>query len=65
VVEEADECGYWLELIMEGELLPPSQVTMLHQEASEWAAIVTASIRTSKGRQPLVFNQQSAIINEK
>ncbi|MBN1492437.1 MAG: four helix bundle protein [Phycisphaerae bacterium] len=65
VVEEADECGYWLELIMEGELLPPQQVAMRHQEASELAAIFTASIRTSKGRQPLVFNQQSAIENQK
>jgi len=39
VVEEADECGYWLELIMDGELIPRPQVEPLHQEANELAAI--------------------------
>jgi len=51
VVEEADECGYWLELIMDGELLPCPQVEPLHQEANELAAIFVASVRTSKNLQ--------------
>jgi len=51
VVEEADECGYWLELIMDGELLPRPQVEPLHQEANELAAIFVASVRTSKNLQ--------------
>ena len=55
VVEEADECEYWLELIMEGKLLPEDKVKLLHQEAHELAAIFVASIRTAK----------SAIINQK
>jgi four helix bundle protein len=48
VVEEADECGYWLELIMDGELLSRQQVEPLHKEANELAAIFVASVRTTK-----------------
>ncbi len=55
VIEEADECEYWLELIIDGELLPKSNVQPLHQEAHELAAIFVASVRTAK----------SAIVNQK
>lgn len=50
VVEEADECCFWLELIMDGELLPRVKVEPLCQEASELTAIFVASIRTAKGK---------------
>ena len=60
VIEEADECGYWPELIMDGDLLPRPQVEPLHQEANELAAIFVASARTSKST---ISNQQSGIIN--
>jgi four helix bundle protein len=43
VEEEADECGYWMELIVDGNLLPASKVTALLQEASELTAIMAAS----------------------
>jgi four helix bundle protein len=50
VVEEIDECGYWLELIMDGELLPAERVKPLHDEAEELTAIfVTASRTASSG----------------
>lgn len=45
VVEEIDECGYWLELIMEGELLPAERVKPLHTEAEELTAIFVAASR--------------------
>ncbi len=48
VVEEADECCYWLELIMEGGLLPVEQVKDLHKEAEEITAIMTASRKTAR-----------------
>jgi len=48
VLEEADESSYWLELIMDGELLPRPQVESLHQEADELAAIFFTTIRTTK-----------------
>ena len=47
-LEETDECCYWLELIMEGELLPRPQIKPLHQEADELAAIFFTSTRTTK-----------------
>jgi len=46
VVEEADESGFWLELIMEGGLIPKEQVGDLHREANELTAIMTASRKT-------------------
>jgi four helix bundle protein len=48
VIEEADESAYWLELIIEGELLPAAKVTALQKEADELTAIFTASHMTSK-----------------
>lgn len=48
VVEEADESCYWLELIMDGELLPKDQVVDLHREANEITAIMTASRKTAR-----------------
>jgi four helix bundle protein len=43
VEEEADESGFWMELIVEGELLPAKKVSDLLQEASELTAIMAAS----------------------
>ena len=48
VIEEADESAYWLELIIDGELLPVAKVTALLKEADELTAIFTASQMTSK-----------------
>jgi four helix bundle protein len=48
VEEEADECCYWLELVIEGNLLPASRVTPLLKEAQELTAIFTASGRTAR-----------------
>ena len=50
VVEEADESGYWMELIVEGNLLPDKQVSPLLQESEELVALFTASIRTTRER---------------
>ncbi|WP_447974574.1 four helix bundle protein [Nitrospira sp. Kam-Ns4a] len=48
VEEEADESSYWLELIIEGGLMPKDRVTPLLQEADELVAIMVASKRTAK-----------------
>jgi four helix bundle protein len=48
VIEESDECAYWMELIMEGNLLPREQVELLYKESDELTAIFIASVRTSK-----------------
>ena len=59
VVEEADECCFWLELIVEGDLLPKEKVETLLIEANELTAIFVSSIKTTKS------NQKSAIKNQK
>jgi four helix bundle protein len=50
VVEEADECVYWLELIVEGELLKKALVEPLLLEANELTAIMIASHKTAQSR---------------
>lgn len=47
VEEEADERAFWLELIIEGELLSAAQIQPLLQEASELVAMIAASKKTA------------------
>ena len=75
VEEEADESAYWMELIIEGELLKRKQVVSLLDEANELARImaqsrITASnalIRSERrqAKTKMVSNRQSAIGNRK
>ncbi len=48
--EEADESLYWLEVIVEAELMPKHRVALLHKEADEILSIVVASIMTARTR---------------
>ena len=50
VEEEADESGYWLELLVDGGLLSHAQLAELMQEADELVAITVASIKTARQR---------------
>jgi four helix bundle protein len=56
--EEADESGYWLELILAAGMLERSLVDPLLQEANELTAILAASVRTVKiqNRKPQIAN---------
>jgi four helix bundle protein len=49
VEEEADETAFWMELIVDGGLLPEAKVVALLKEASELTAIM-ASSRISASR---------------
>ena len=60
VAEEADESCFWLELIIEGQLVPEHLVQPLLEEANELTAIFTASAKTTR-----LTNQQSKINNRK
>ena len=60
VVEEADESGYWLELIVEGELLAKRLVEPLLKEANELTAIMVASRKSAMSS---IENQKSKIKN--
>ena len=48
VVEEADESVFWLELLIEGELIEKHKIEPLLREANELLAIFAASQRTAK-----------------
>jgi four helix bundle protein len=68
VEEEADESAYWLELIIEGELLKPVQVEPLLAEANELARIMaqsrisaSASLKRNANGQLAIGNRKSAM----
>jgi hypothetical protein len=46
-IEEADECCYWLEVIIDSEILPKARLTGLLKEANELTAIFVATLKTS------------------
>jgi len=48
VIEESDECGYWMELIIDGELLKKPLVESLLTEADELTAIMVAPQKTAQ-----------------
>ena len=48
VEEEADESLFWLEMVVETELMPTARVQDLIQEADELTAIFVASRKTAK-----------------
>ncbi|CAG0946872.1 hypothetical protein ANRL1_03381 [Anaerolineae bacterium] len=64
VLEESDETAYWIELIVEANLLPPPKVTALLKEANELTAIFTASHKTANLRLRRK-NRKSEIENRK
>ena len=59
VEEEADESAFWLELIMETNLLSALKVEPLLSEASEIVAIMASSKKTATKSQ--IANRKSAI----
>jgi hypothetical protein len=48
VVEEADESVFWLEMLSDCEIVPPSKLELLLKEAHELSALFTASRRTAR-----------------
>jgi four helix bundle protein len=65
VEEEADESAYWLELIIEGELLKAQQVAPLLNEVNELAKIMASSRISASAPLAVKLTSQSAIINRK
>ena len=49
VEEEADESGYWMELLIDAGVVKPAKLELLLQEADELVAIAVASINTTRG----------------
>ena len=63
VEEEADESGYWMELIMEAKLLRAKQVLPLYDEAQQICRIMAKSRITACRTLGASGNRQSAIGN--
>jgi four helix bundle protein len=63
VEEEADETMYWMELLIDAEIVNGDRVADLLDEADQILSIVISSIKTAKGFGPT--NPQSAIRNQK
>ena len=47
-LKELDETAYWLELLIEGEIIPVAKLGDLQKETDELTAIFVSSINTSK-----------------
>jgi len=60
VEEEADESAYWMELIIEGDLLKKETVQPLLDEANEIVAIMAASRKSAAQ-----IREKSQIVNQK
>jgi four helix bundle protein len=48
--EEADETSYWLELLVDADLVSEAKLAKLRQEADEITAMIVSSIKTARGR---------------
>jgi four helix bundle protein len=49
-LQELDETAYWFELLVEGEVVAAPLLAALVREADELIAMLTASVKTIKGR---------------
>jgi four helix bundle protein len=65
VEEEADESAFWMELIIEGELLEPQLVQSLLDEANELAKIMSSSRKSASESLKTTSYGKSSIGNRK
>jgi len=49
-LQELDETAYWLELLIDADIVPPTRLQPLLQEIDELTAIFVTSVRTMKRR---------------
>lgn len=50
VEEEADECMFWIELLIESEILPGTKLQVLYSDVDEIVAMVVSSIKTLRAK---------------
>lgn len=53
VLEESDESLFWLELMVEADLVPAARAERLLKEADELTAIFTTSLKTARANHPI------------
>jgi len=61
VEEEADECLYWMELLVEAGLVPEAKLTSLMSEVNEIVAMTVQSIKTLRAKSQKTTNPKSKI----
>ena len=63
VLEEADESLYWMELLIEAELIPAERLQSLMRETNEIVAMLVASLKTlrSKSNSSRIYSSKSKI----
>jgi four helix bundle protein len=49
-LQEIEEMGYWLELLVESKILPQDKLEPLQQEQKELTAILISSVNTAKSQ---------------
>ena len=59
VAEEADETLFWLELLIETDLIPQAKLQNLLQETDEILAMTITSLKTLRHRQSQIPNPKS------
>lgn len=47
-LQELDETAYWLELLVDGDIIPANKLADLQKETDELIAIFVASVKTAK-----------------
>jgi four helix bundle protein len=63
VEEEADESLYWLELLIESNIVSAQKLSELQKEMNEITAMVVASIKTLRLKRSSIENPKSKIQN--
>jgi four helix bundle protein len=58
-LQELDETEYWLELLVEGEIVPSARITDMQKETNELLAIFVASVKTAKHNHPKLNKRKS------
>ena len=63
VLEEADESLYWMELLIEAELIPAERLQSLMRETNEIVAMLVTSLKTlrSKSNSSRIYSSKSKI----
>lgn len=64
VEEEADETMYWIELLIESEIISEVKLSGLMSETNEIVAMTVASIKTLRANQSKIQNPKSKIRHE-
>ena len=61
VEEEADETAFWLELLIDADLMPHDRIRPLLLEAGELVAIIASSRKTASRAHSQIANRKSQI----